>query len=218
MPRLVVIRPAETDYHLEGRLLGRCDVDLNDTGRNQAEDLIDRLSQWDFASVAVSPLKRAIATAMPICEDRDIILHPVAGFNAEDLGDWEGQERRIVAQGDGSRYQQWLTDPDFRAPGGECMREIYGRAYSDLAHIVQQSETGQTLGFVLPLALIRVFCCAALDLSIESSCRFDIGPAGFAVFERMYPRGPYQLIGWNQPATLDQEVRQQYFEEELPNV
>lgn len=218
MPKLVVIRPAETDYHWQDRLLGREDVDLNAIGREQANHLVERLSQWQFSSMAVSPQKRAIATAMPLCEENDVLLHPVAGFQAVDLGDWEGQSIETLLLGDGARYQRWLTDPDFRAPGGEAMREVYARAYSDIAHLVQQSDAGETLGFVLPLGVMQAFCCAALDLPIEAACRFKIGPAGVAVFERMFPGGPYQLVSWNQPPVAAKEFSSGYFEEEFPSV
>lgn len=218
MPRLIVIRPAETDYHLSGRLLGRCDVDLNDIGREQSHRLARALNRWELASVAVSPLKRAIATAMPLCEDRDLILHPVAGFLAADLGDWEGESVEDLVRMDGSRYDRWLNDPDFRAPGGEALREVYGRAYSDIAHIVQQADHGETLAFVVPLMVLRALCCAALDLPLEAGFRFSMDPAGFGVFERMSPGGPYQMISWNQPYLTAGERETEHYEEELPNV
>lgn len=218
MPRLVVVRPGETDFHWQGRLRGRSDVDLNEFGRNQANQLVRHLSQWEFASVAVAPLKRAIATAMPYCETEDVVLHPVAAFQAADLGDWEGKRVESLMHTDSSRYQNWLTDPDFRAPGGESMREIYRRSYSDIADMVYSADATQTLGFVLPISVLRVFCCAALDLPLSAACRFAINPAGIAVFERMAPGAPYQLVSWNQPSDLEREFLNNIYEEELPNV
>jgi probable phosphoglycerate mutase len=114
-----------------------------------------------------------------------------------DMGDWENLGEEQILLRDRMRFQSWMTDPDFRAPGGESMREVYGRSFPDLVNIVHHADEGETLVLVVQEGVLRALCCGVLDLHLESAHRFRIDNAAFAVFERVYPRGPYQLVHWN---------------------
>ena len=198
MPRMIFIRPAETDFFLREQFLGRHDADLNENGRFQAEQLAHSLDAYHLSFLALSPLRRAISTALPLAEVHDLSPHPVAGFHALDFGDWEEHRIPYIRHEDRMRYETWLTDPDFPAPGGESLREVYARAYPELVNIVQQTRQGETIALLLQDAVMRVLCCGALDLPLEAAKRFSMDHGGYAVFERIYPKGPYQLIAWNQ--------------------
>jgi probable phosphoglycerate mutase len=196
--------------------LGRLDDDLDDWGREQARLLADHLSvhgKPDF--IAVSPMKRAIGTALYLNDRVDATLHPVRGFVACDVGDWEGQPLQQILQRDRSRYESWLSDPDFPAPGGESIREVFARAYSDLLDIVHHGRDDETLLFILPEAVLRCVCCAALDLPLEAAQRFTMEHAAYAVFERIYPGGPYQMKRWNDTRHLIHHEEMPEYEEEL---
>ncbi len=219
MPRLLFIRPGETDFYLRDAVLGRHDADLSDIGRLQAKGLAQALAQFPISFLGVSPLKRAIATAMIIEDIAEISPHPIAGFHGADMGDWDTREKEIIQQCDGPRYQSWMADPDFRAPGGESTREIYARAYPDLARIVNEGENHETFALVLQESVMQALCCAVLDLPLEAAHRFHLDHGAFGRFERMYPSGPYRLISWNQRGWLSQEVASSLeLAEELPGV
>jgi len=119
MPQILLLRPAETDLVIRGVLTGRTDVDLNEQGLEHAQMVAERLSTFDISLVAVSPLRRAMTTAMYVCEHSKSIPKMVSGFNAADLGDWEQKTATEVIQGDGARFETWRTEPDFPCPGGE---------------------------------------------------------------------------------------------------
>lgn len=215
MPKLILARPAQTEPDDRGCILGRLDADLNEWGHEQARLLADHLISFQPNFIAVSPMKRAIATAMYLNDRIDATLHPVRGFLACDLGDWEGQQLDHILQRDRSRYEAWLSDPDFPAPGGESIREVFARAYGDLVDIVQHAGDGETILFILPEAVLRAVCCAALDLPLEAAQRFSMQHAAYGVFERIYPGGPYQMKSWNDTRHLVQLNQMPEFEEEL---
>ena len=205
MPRIIFIRPAETDYSEKNTIIGRADAELNEKGAFQAEALADVIAKWDVSYLGVSPIKRALTMAMKIADRfEQVSVQPVAGFQPMDMGDWQDCTLDHLLQTDRARYTSWLTDPDFRAPGGESIREVYGRAFNDLAHIVQHTSEGETLVFILQESVLKVLCCGALDLPLESANRFAMDPGGYAVFERIYPSGPYAMVAWNQTDYLSE--------------
>ena len=198
MPRIIFLRPAQTDHHLRGLVLGRCDPDLNESGLAQARAVADQLKMWPISFLGVSPLRRAVMTAR--CLERElegVSVHPVAGFQGADMGDWENQSMETIARSDRRRYESWLKDPDFPAPGGESIREVYARAYPDLVNLVNQTRKEETLLLVLQEVVLKALCCAVLDLDLESAQRFQLGHGAFGIFERMYEGGPYRLTAWN---------------------
>ena len=71
---IVLVRHGETDWNLDGRLMGQRDVPLNNKGREQAKILRDKLADMSFDCCYSSPLSRAKETAEIICKDKcDVI-------------------------------------------------------------------------------------------------------------------------------------------------
>ncbi len=66
------VRHGQTDWNLEGKYQGQTDIELNQTGINQALELKEKLKSYNFDVVIASPLKRAHRTA-EIITDKEII-------------------------------------------------------------------------------------------------------------------------------------------------
>ena len=219
MPRILFIRPAETDHCLRNTILGRHDADLNNTGLQQADALAEALMRFSISYIGVSPLKRAMSTAMAIeTYQPGTLIHPVPGFHGVDMGDWENRDMDIVQGSDRARYESFRMDPDFPAPGGESIREVYARAYPDLVHIVHQTGKDETIALILQETVMRALCCGVLDLPLEAAPRFTMHHGAYSIFERIFPGGPYQLVNWNRNHHLNRETKVPYLEEELPPV
>jgi len=215
MPRIVFVRPAETDQGVKH--VGREDPDLNERGRHQAAATARELSRFRLDFLGTSPLKRAIATALEISDEQTgLSPHPVAGFLGADMGEWRNMTIEEIRRSDRARYDSWRSDPDFRAPGGESIREVYGRAFADLANVVHACEPEENLAFVLQETVLQVLVCGALDLPLSAAQRFAIDHAAYAVFERAYPSGPYQMVTWNRNDHLKQAIPAESEMEEFP--
>ena len=63
--KLYLVRHGQTDWNLQERKQGRTDIDLNETGRHQAEELRDKIEKegLKFDYCISSPLSRARETA-----------------------------------------------------------------------------------------------------------------------------------------------------------
>ena len=88
---IYLIRHGETDWNLIGKVQGREDIPLNDTGKSQAKKCAIALQSTGIKTIISSPLKRAVETAniianihngMEVIIDEDLI--------ERDFGDLSG--------------------------------------------------------------------------------------------------------------------------------
>jgi probable phosphoglycerate mutase len=128
---LLVIRHGPTEWNEEGRIQGRADPALSETGRN----LLSRARLppgWDGALALSSPLQRAIETARLLGLDTQ---HEPA-LTEMDWGAWEGRRLRDLRGELGADMAlNELRGLDFRPPGGESPRDVQRRLRPLLAHL-----------------------------------------------------------------------------------
>src|SRR5699024_6004320 len=90
MTTIRLIRHGETNWNKEGRIQGKTDIPLNETGRIQAEECAASLkhSEWDI--IISSPLKRAKQTAEIINKNLHLPIMEMSAFAERNYGDAEG--------------------------------------------------------------------------------------------------------------------------------
>jgi broad specificity phosphatase PhoE len=197
MPRIVLVRPCESLEQENGKLVGRTDVELTPEGHAQARALASYLESWPIGMVAVSPMRRALSTAMYLCEENNRVPRLVNGFLATDLGEWEGKTRHWVIDQDGGRFERFRSEPDFPCPGGESLRNIYRRSFSELVNLVAETDAREILLIIAPAMVLRVLACGILDLPLTHAMSFALHHGSVSTFTRLHPGGPYQLSRWN---------------------
>ena len=68
--KLFLVRHGQTAWNIEHRAQGQANIPLNATGILQAEELREKLKNYQFDKCYVSPLKRAVQTAEIAVGDR----------------------------------------------------------------------------------------------------------------------------------------------------
>lgn len=120
-----MVRHGETDWNAAGRLQGKTDIPLNDTGIGQAKEAAAHLknSEWDV--IITSPLKRARRTAEIIGAKVKVPIVDMADFQERGYGQAEGllAEERLEAF------------PDKVYPGAETIGELKSRVMNGINEI-----------------------------------------------------------------------------------
>ena len=117
MPQVVLLRHGESDWNLSNRFSGWTDVDLTDTGREEAARsgrlLLEEGFTFDVAYTSV--LKRAIRTLWIVLDEMDLMWIPV-------VRDWRLNERHYGAL-------QGLNKAETAAEHGEEQVLLWRRSY-----------------------------------------------------------------------------------------
>ena len=91
---IYLVRHGQTDWNLQHRVQGRADIELNQTGIEQAEAVAQKLSDVKIDVCFASPLKRALKTAQIIHKGEIIIDERIierGNGELEGRTDWKEQ-------------------------------------------------------------------------------------------------------------------------------
>jgi broad specificity phosphatase PhoE len=117
-------RHGETAYNHEGRFQGQQEVPLNDTGREQARELAERVAVYDFRALWCSPLARARETADILAARIGLEPKDDARFMETDAGDWTNLTFVEVRGATPELFDAFAAaDPSFAFPGGESFAQ-----------------------------------------------------------------------------------------------
>lgn len=190
---LVVVRHGRTAHNAAGRLLGRLDPPLDETGERQAAALAAAVGPVD--RVVTSPLQRTRQTAaafgVPVeVDDRWIEL---------DYGELDGVPLGEVPAG---TWERWRADVDFAPPGGESLRQLGDRVRGALDALVAQDRPGTgTTVVVTHVSPVKAAVTWALAADDRTTWRLWVAPASITRIQ-LGPRGGV-LHGFNDIAHLD---------------
>jgi broad specificity phosphatase PhoE len=160
------LRHGETTASQTGGYCGTLDPDLTPAGCQMAEDFADAYKSLPWAAVFSSPLRRAVATAKPLCEAVGIQMRLKKGLKEIAFGQWEGKTPEDVNREFHDDYVRWLTDPGWNAPtGGEKGIDIARRSSLALEQIENTRAPGNVL-VVSHKATIQIMLCSLLGIDV----------------------------------------------------
>ncbi|HKG20659.1 MAG TPA: histidine phosphatase family protein, partial [Blastocatellia bacterium] len=111
-----------------------------------------------------SPLKRALATALPLCSA--LAISPVVCHDVREIGygEWEGLSVDEVDRDYHDDYIRWSADPAWNSPtGGETAIMISRRGLRVAEEIKSRYSSGNVL-VVSHKATIRIILCSLLGI------------------------------------------------------
>lgn len=128
MSTVILVRHGKSTANGSGILAGRSPkVNLDDTGRAQAEKLVERLDGVPLAGVVVSPMLRCKQTVAPLLAARGIGKTVEPGLSEVDYGDWTGKELKHLAKEPLWRVVQAHASAAV-FPGGEGLAQMQARS------------------------------------------------------------------------------------------
>ena len=135
MTTILLIRHGSTEWNEKRLAQGHADIPLNDRGRREAKETAASLSDMDIDAVYASDLSRAVETARPLADARDVLITTDPDLREIDQGVWEGMHADEIER----RWPElWGRARHYHArPGGETPTEVRARALRALRRIVE---------------------------------------------------------------------------------
>jgi broad specificity phosphatase PhoE len=163
---LYLLRHGETIYSQTGGYCGELDPELTDAGRQMAAAFAETYQSLPWAAIYVSPMKRTIATAQPLCDAVGLEMQLRDGLKEIRYGQWEDKTSDYVKQHYPEDYERWLTEPAWNPPtGGETSVQIASRSSAVIAEIEEKYTDGNVL-VVSHKATIRIILCSFLGIDL----------------------------------------------------
>ncbi|KAH9606190.1 hypothetical protein KSS87_021412 [Heliosperma pusillum] len=155
---IIIVRHGETEWNALAKMQGQADIELNETGKQQANTVAERLSrEAGIVAVYSSDLKRALETAQIIsarCHGLEVITDQ--DLRERHIGELQGLVYHDLPKLNPKAYDALRSHGlDHEIPGGgESRRELYRRCTSSLQRIGEKHR-GQRVIVVTHGAVIE---------------------------------------------------------------
>ncbi|MCR5347393.1 MAG: histidine phosphatase family protein [Fretibacterium sp.] len=142
---IILVRHGECSANIEERFRGRCDFELNELGRQQAEQIASALQKLSPTALYSSPLRRAVQSLEPAARALGLELRIEEDLTNISLGAWEGRKKADIAREQPELWDLWKHRPEeLSFPGMESLDEVGRRARAVLDRLVQ-AHAGETI-------------------------------------------------------------------------
>jgi probable phosphomutase (TIGR03848 family) len=139
---LILLRHGRSTANTAGVLAGRsAGVELDETGRAQAEKIVERLAGIPIAEIVTSPMTRCRQTVEPLTIARELVPTVEEELSEVDYGEWTGGSLKALAKEPLWKVVQ--AHPSAAVfPGGEGLAGMQARAVAAVrAHGARIAET-----------------------------------------------------------------------------
>jgi len=164
---LVLSRHGQTVWHRENRYAGVSDIDLTETGRQQAELLAGWAVQARPQAIVCSPVRRALETAGPSARGIGLALSVEQDLREVSFGVAEGRTMAEMHADDSQMVERFQSDPVRHPfPGGESPATAAERGGAALLRIAA-AHPGQSVLVVAHNTLLRLALCSLLGIDVR---------------------------------------------------
>jgi len=188
---LILIRHGETYWNHERRVQGGdSDIELNDTGLEQARKLAAFLENEPIAAILSSPLQRAIATAEVIASHHQLPVEIDQGLRELKVGELEGMSVSNLSTTFSQFLMQWWQEGGpMKLPNGESLVELQQRAWKAVERLLERHKTnpehskGTTVIIVSHYFVTLAIILKALNLPLDCFTKFKVDLGGVSILE-----------------------------------
>lgn len=180
MINIYLVRHGQTDYNKNGILQGTTDVDLNELGFKQADQIGMRLRSKGVNIIFASQLKRVAQTASSISKYTNANISTRDELREINMGEWEFLNVEQVKVKHANYYEEWSKHTaDLPYPGGECGADVEKRAMKVVEEIIDHGYKESVI--VTSGGTIRVLLSSFMGLKLENRFLIDTDNCGLSV-------------------------------------
>lgn len=181
-------------HTLWGRTPGVC---LNETGKAEAQRLLDRLRGITLQAIYSSPLERALETAETIARSMNLEVSKTSAFDEVDFGDWSGKSFDTLASDERWRRFNSIRSAT-RIPGGESFLKVQTRVVNELEKLSSQQE--ERVAIVSHADVIKAAIGYFTATPIDLLQRIEISPCSVSII--VLDNGSPRLLTINNTGAL----------------
>jgi broad specificity phosphatase PhoE len=183
--QVFLVRHGATDWNLQGRCQGATDLDLNEVGVHQAEQISASLTNEAIHGIYSSNLKRAQQTARFFGQHHHLPVIIENDVRELDHGELEGLTFAQIKENYSQFIQKWRTEPaEIQIPGGERLVDVARRAWKGLNRIVQRHSAEDTVVVVSHNFPIISIICRITGTHLNNYRTFHLDPCGVTRLRR----------------------------------
>lgn len=199
--RLIVLRHGETTWNQDTRIQGHTDIDLNDTGRWQAERLAAALADEQLTAVYASDLKRAFNTAAAVARAHGLSVQPHIGLRERCFGELEGNTWAEIETRTPEQASLWRSRvPEWSPQNGESLHVLQQRVL-DTLNALASRHMGEHIALVAHGGVLDIIYRAATGLELQAPRSWLLKNA--AINRLLWTPGSLTLVGWGDVAHLE---------------
>ena len=189
--KLILVRHGETHWNKDGLVQGGAsDIELNDTGKEQARKLAAFLGDEPVAAILSSPLRRAVATAEIIATQHQLPVEIDEGLKELKVGDLEGMSISNLRTTFSRFLLQWWQDGEaMKLPNGESLVDLQQRAWNVIEALLEKHKTSpepkkEAAAVVVSHYFVTLtIILKALNLPLDCLTKFKLDLGGVSILE-----------------------------------
>lgn len=199
MTHFFLVRHGQTVWHAENRYAGSTEVELDPTGREQAERLGTWAARAKLTAIWCSPLGRARQTAAPAARATGLDLQIDKRLREIDFGQIEGRTMWEAEHLFPTEIRHFKTDPVAHPmPGGEDPRQAASRFVSALRDIAALCPNGRVL-VVAHNTVIRLALCSLSGIPLAKYRTVFPSVRNVGLTEIRFENESVALLQYNSP-------------------
>ena len=148
--KVFVTRHGQTSWNALGKIQGKTDIELNETGKNQARETGEAIKNEHIDIIISSPLKRAKETAQIINKNFNVEIIDDERLMERGFGKSEGltkDEILALKEKHGQIYDVWNYNANTGFNDIEKMQDFCARIYDFLDDVTEiYKEIGRAAG------------------------------------------------------------------------
>jgi len=189
--KLILVRHGETHWNKDGLVQGGdSDIELNDTGLEQARKLAAFLKNEPIIAILSSPLRRAVATAEVIAGHHHLAVEIDQGLKELRVGDLEGISISDLRTTFSQFLLQWWQDGEaMKLPNGESLVDLQQRAWKVIERLLEKNKASPeydkdgTAVVVSHYFVTLAVILKALNLPLDYFIKFKLDLGGVSIIE-----------------------------------